>query len=112
MSESEKRKYERLPIKLDLSCCKIGSAEEKFHTGYTVNISPGGLYFETAAEVFKLGNLLKVKLSIPPTAGLLEFGGSISGFAKVLRTCNIFDSTSSARYGIALEFCQPLKFCT
>jgi len=111
MSGSEKRKYKRLPIKLDLSCCKVGSAAEKFHTGHTVNVSPGGLCFETAAETFRQGSLLKVKLSIPPTAGLLEFGGSISGFAKVLRTYSICECTSPARYGVALEFCQSPKFC-
>ncbi len=117
MSGSERRKYKRLPIKLDLSCRRVGSAAEKFHTGYTVDVSPGGLYFETAVGTFKQGNLLKVRLSIPPTTGLLEFGGKISGFAMVLRTCNICDSRtdtnlSSGRYGVAAEFCQSPKLCT
>ena len=117
MTDPEKRKYKRLPIKLDLSCRKVGSTGEKFHTGCTVNVSPGGLYFETAADVFKPGNLLKVELSIPPTAGLLEFGGSIAGLGKVLRIHTICDSRTdtnllSARSGIALEFCQSPKLCT
>jgi hypothetical protein len=48
---------------------------------------------------------------------LLEFGGRISGFGRVLRTCNICDSRSktnshSGRYGVALEFCRPLTLCT
>jgi len=81
-----------------------------------VNVSPGGLYFETADDAFKLGNLLKVELSIPPTAGLLEFGGRISGFGRVLRTCIVCDSRTDAnlhsdRFGVALEFCQPPKLC-
>jgi len=117
MNSSEKRKFKRLPITLDISCCKVGSTAEEFHTGCTVNVSPGGLYFETADEAFKPGNLLKVELSIPPTAGLLEFGGRISGFGKVLRTCNICDSSKntnlrSDKYGVALEFCRPLKLGT
>ena len=115
MGESDKRKYKRLPIKLDLSYRKVDSTAKKSHAGCTVNVSPGGLYFETAADVFKLGSLLKVELSIPPTSGLLEFGGSISGLGKVLRAHTISGSYTdtelpSVRSGVALEFCQPLKF--
>lgn len=117
MDRPEKRKYRRLPIKLDMSCQKVGSTKEKSHTGCTVNVSAGGLYFETAAGTFKPGNLLKVELSIPPTAGILEFGGRISSFARVLRTHGICDTRpainlSSPRYGVALEFCQSPKLCT
>ena len=116
MGSSEKRKYKRVAIKLDLSCRKVGLTAKKFHTGCTVNVSPGGLYFETAADVFKPGNLLKVELSIPPTAGLLEFGGSISGLGKVLRIHTISGSRTdtdlpSVRSGVALEFCQSPKLC-
>ncbi len=114
MSRSDKRKYKRSTIKLDLSYRKVDSTAKQSHTGCTVNVSPGGLYFETAADVFKLGSLLKVDLSIPPTSGLLEFGGSISGLGKVLRAHTISDSRTDTklpfvRSGVALEFCQPLK---
>jgi len=117
MRRSEKRKFKRLPIKLDLSCRKLGSAEDKLYIGSTVNVSPGGLYFETAASAFKPGNLLEIKLSIPPKAGILEFGGKISAFARVLRANNILDSQrdsnlSAERYGVALEFCRSPKLCT
>jgi hypothetical protein len=72
------------------------------------------LYFETAAEEFEPGNLLKVELSIPPTSGQLEFGGRISGFARVLRINAIREfspgvNSSSKRCGVALEFCRPPK---
>ena len=112
MSRSEKRKYRRLPMKLDLSCRKAGSPAEKSYTGYTVNVSPGGLYFETETETFKPGNLLKVELSIPPTVGLLESGGRFSGFARVLRTYNTCESPPCGRYGIAVKFSQSLKLRT
>ena len=117
MRRSEKRKYKRLPIKLDLSCRKVGSTGDKFYTGCTVNVSPGGLYFETAADTLKPGNLLEIKLSIPPTVGLLEFGGRISTLARVLRANSICDSHTDSnlspdRYGVALEFCQAPKLCT
>jgi hypothetical protein len=114
MGGSDKRKYKRLTMKLDLSYRKADSRAKKSYAGCTVNVSPGGLYFETAADVFKPGSLLKVELSIPPTSGLLEFGGIISGLCKVLRTRTISGSRTdiglpSVRSGVALEFCEPLK---
>lgn len=108
MNRPEKRKYNRVPITLDLTCRKVDSPDEKLYTGSTVNISPGGLYFETASDAFKPGWLINVELAIPPTAGLLEFGGRISGLGRVLRTHNISD-LPTGRYGVAVEFCQTLK---
>ena len=116
MESNEKRKFKRLPIKIDLLCHKAYSTVKESHTGRTTNVSPGGLYFETETDLFKPGNMLTVELSIPPTTGLLQSGGSISGLGKVLRTHTIGASqndidNSSVRSGVALEFCRPLKFC-
>ena len=116
MDGAERRKYKRLGTKFDISCRKVGSTEEKSYRGRTMNVSPGGLYFETAVGVFEPGNLLELKLSVLPTAGILEFGGRISGFARVLRTDNIHVSPagtglSSARYGVALQFCRSPRLC-
>ncbi|MFA5252232.1 MAG: PilZ domain-containing protein [Phycisphaerae bacterium] len=107
MNSTEKRKFKRLPMMLGLSCRKVGSAAEDLHKGCTVDVGPGGLYFETADDAFETGNLLKVELTIPPTPGLLESGGRISGFGRVLRT-----RSHSGRCGVALEFCQSPKLCT
>jgi len=122
VASSEKRKYQRLPIRLDLSCRKVGSAAERWHIGRTMNVSPGGLYFQTDSGAFEPGSLVNVELSIPPTTGILEYGGRISGFARVLRADDIGPAEdrpaplrkgglSSARYGVAAEFCHPLKLC-
>ena len=116
MSRSYKRKYKRLPIKLDLLYRKVDSPTKKSHAGSTVNVGPDGLYFETGADVFKPGSLLKVELSIPPTSGLLEFGGRMSGLGRVLRVHTIRDSCTGSeppyvRSGVALEFCLPFKLC-
>ena len=113
MSRPEKRKYKRLPIKLDLSCRKVPSLAEKFYTGCTINVSPGGLYFETVANEFEQGRLLKVELTIPPTAGLLELGGRISGFGKVVRSCSSGEDANLpyGRYGVALQFCRSPRLC-
>lgn len=116
MDRLEKRRYERLKAAYNISCQKIGSSGNDLYEGCTVNVSTGGLYFETADNAFEKGELLKVELTIQPTPGLLEFGGKIAGFAKVIRACNVTDSMvekgpSAARYGVAVEFCRPLKLC-
>jgi hypothetical protein len=109
MNRPEKRKFRRLHIALDLSYRKVGSAEEQFHKGCTVNVSPGGLYFETTEDALAPSDFLKVEFLIPPTEGLLEFGGRISGFGKVLRTGLV---GSSGKYGTAAEFCRSPKLCS
>ena len=106
MDRTEKREHRRLGVNYHVSCRKVGSPEVRAYQGFTANVSPGGLYFTTNTETFKQGNLLKVELSIPPTSGLLEFGGKIAGFAKVLR----IDSTTG-RFGVAVQFCRPPKLC-
>ena len=96
--------HKRLGAKYNISCRKVGSTSNVSYDGHTVNVSTGGLYFETETGTFEQGNLLQVELSIPPTSGLLEFGGKIAGFAKVLRT-----DSASGKYGVALQFCRPPK---
>ncbi len=116
MDRVEKRKYKRLGAKFDISCREVGSTTGQSHTGCTVNVGPGGLYFETENATFKPGCLLEVELSIPPRQGLLEFGGRISGFARVLRTDNIYEAARGTdltfgKYGVALQFCRSPKLC-
>lgn len=114
MNGVEKRRFKRIPLTLDLSCRIVGSAADLLYTGRTVNVGPGGLYFQTETGIFEPGNLVKIDLSIPPTVGLLESGGKISGLAKVLRTRSVSNSSAcvdlrAGGFGVALEFCQPLK---
>ena len=114
MDQDERRKYKRLGAKFDISCREVGSEAERAHTGSTVNVGTGGLYFETKEISFKPGSLLEVELSIPPKRGLLEFGGRISGFARVLRTDSVSaEGTAlvSGKYGVALQFCRSLRLC-
>lgn len=106
MDRTEKRRYRRLGTHYNISCRKVGSDEDRAYDGLTVNVSTGGLYFQTATDSFEKGNLLKVELSIPPTSGMLEFGGKIAGFAKVLRT-----DSAAGRFGVALQFCRSPKLC-
>jgi len=111
----EKRKHRRLAIKLYLSCRKVGIPAQKPHAGRTVNVGPGGLYFETTDAEFERGDLAEVRLSVPPTSGLLELGGTMCALGRVLRAENIsYPHTgpqSSVVRGVALEFSRPPKLC-
>jgi hypothetical protein len=114
MDGPERRKFKRMGARFDISYIQVGSVKEQPKSGYTVNLSPGGLYFKTSDCISGQGDLLNVQLTIPPTQGLLEFGGKMRGFARVLRTENIVVNTgdrdlSSEKYGVALEFCHPPK---
>jgi len=113
MQDFESRKYRRLPLKLGLSFSRVGVSGESFCKGHTVNISTGGLLIETTTEGLDKGSLINIELSVPPTNGLLEFGGKISGFARVLRirSVNSHQLSMNQRYNIALEFCHAPKLC-
>jgi hypothetical protein len=114
MDRDERRKYKRLGARFDLSYHKVGSETGRALSGCTVNVSTGGLYFETKDQIFKPGSLLEVELSIPPRRGLLEFGGRISGFARILRTDVISEADAElnfGKHGVALKFCRPPRLC-
>ena len=114
MNTSERRRFRRVGAELDVSLNEVGAGAERYCIGRTINVSPGGLYFQTSADTFKAGDiprgaLFKVEMSIPPTKGLLEFGGKVACFAKLLRTSKIPDPLLPGNYGVALEFCQSPK---
>ena len=116
MHDYESRKHRRLPLKLGLSFSRVGASGENFCKGHTLNISTGGMLLETATEGLGKGSLINIELSVPPTNGLLEFGGKISGFARVLRVRPIsFNHTLELkikpRYNVAVEFCHAPKLC-
>jgi hypothetical protein len=105
-----------LPIKLAVSYHKVDDTSGRYYGGYTLNASPGGLYLETPAGALGPGNLLQIELSILPTAGVLEFGGRMTGRARVLRTENVQTLNADAgsplgSHHIALQFCQRPKLC-
>jgi len=116
MDRPERRRDRRQGASFDISFYKVGSTANEPYDGHTVNVGPGGLYVETTAQTIEPGDVLRVELSIPPTPGLLEFGGKIAAFAKVLRAHNIGgDSTGGNstcnKYGVALQFCDRPKLC-
>ena len=81
----ERRKHRRLPVRLNVVCQRVGSSRRGWFRGFTKDVGTGGVFFESNTDSVGPGELLKVQLSIPPTRGLLDVGGRIGAFAKVVR---------------------------
>jgi hypothetical protein len=114
MEGSERRRYKRLSMEFELSCRKVSPSDQTIHSGQTINVCPGGLYFRTSTAQFKPGHLLKVELSIPPTPGLLELGGRIAGLARVLRTYRPAPAgpLQDTELGVAVQFSRRPRITT
>ena len=112
-TEEDRRKHQRLPLRLAVSCQKVGQPESKMVIrGSTINVSPGGVLMEIGNGALAAGELLSIEMSVPPTRGLLEYGGRISSYAKVVRIRGdnlpkVAKPTTPAQ--IALEFCELPK---
>ena len=111
----DKRRNRRLKLHFDVACRNVGSEASQSYRGCASNVSTGGLYFETYGPV-EQGDLLEIVLEIPPTPGLLEFGGKLAGYASVLRAEKMCDDQAGTdptceKYGVAIQFCRPPKLC-
>lgn len=111
--DKDRRGDQRLPLKLTVICQKVGQSPGDVYAANTVNVSSGGMLMEINSRSLRPGQLLSVEMSLPPTEGLLEFGGRFSTYARVLR---VQEHTPKNNRGyvtrtqqIALEFCQSPK---
>lgn len=111
MDRHERRRHQRHDLKLEVTCKKIGDSEDVFFTGQTLNISTGGLLAHTNGTKITPGDFLNVQLSVPPTDGLLDFGGRFEGYAKVIRVNpnSATVNSSSINHIIAMQFCSSPK---
>jgi len=112
--QEEKRLYRRIPLKLAVLCQKAGLMEGRLYTGNTVNVCPGGVLMEINGAGLDVGELVNLELAVPPTPGLLEFGGRFSTYARILRIQSpphkppeeVMAGEGSDIYRIAMEFCE------
>ena len=110
--EEDRRRHGRFPLKLSILCQRVGHSGGKLFTGKTIDVSPGGILAEMKSNELQHGELLSVEMNVPPTEGLLEFGGSFSSYARVVRAHEEDDSThleTSLSKVVALEFCDSPK---
>jgi len=110
---NEKRRHQRLPLRFSVLCQKVGVPVGKIYTGTSIDVSPGGMLIDFNTNALKHGELLSVEMSIPPTKGILEYGGRFSGYARAIRIDKSdpiqMAKSNSAAQTIALEFCESLK---
>jgi hypothetical protein len=107
--EENRRRHKRLPLKLSIFCQKVGLAGGRIISGKTVNVSPGGMLVEMKSNDISYGELLSVEMSVPPTEGLLDFGGSFSSYARVVRLQKEEEHDNTSEKIVALEFCDSPK---
>lgn len=110
MNRAEKRKHDRLPLQLDLLCQRVGIGGNDMYAGRTVNVSTGGVLFHVADGKLNHDDLLNLELTVPPTEGLLELGGKVSMFARVIRVHQIRHSSGEqSHHAVAAEFLENPK---
>ena len=111
--QENRRTYQRLPLRLTVICQKVGYAPAGIYTGNSVNVSSGGMLLEVNSRDLREGELLSVEMPMPPTEGLLEFGGRFATYARVIRVNSRPSADTDPKTGpcrtIALEFCQSPK---
>ena len=84
----------------------------KFYSGSTIDVSPSGVLLEINEPGLGIGQLLSVDMPVPPTQGLLDYGGKFSGYARVVRIEEAKEGRlrqNNSIQAIALEFCQSPK---
>ena len=110
--EDDRRRHRRFPLKLSILCQKVGHSRREMITGKTVDVSPGGMLVQVNSDNIAEGDLLSIEMSVPPTEGLLDFGGSLSSHARVVRSGNHQFQEGADKKTVALEFCDSPQLLT
>jgi len=114
----EKRAHRRLYIRLPLKYRKRDAGRSNAFRTMTINVSTGGVYFETTDEDIQLGDILDFELGIPPGDSRFPLPGKIANTGKVIRTAAIADQDlgnggpSYSRFGVAAQFQEEFKIKT
>jgi hypothetical protein len=104
----DRRRHKRIALKMSVCCQKVGLSDGRLYSGRTLNVSPGGLLLEMKGTGLRDGELLSVEMSVPATEGLLDFGGSFSSYARVVRAGDTLCG-NDPDHAVALEFCESPK---
>ena len=111
--DKDRRRHQRLPLRLTVLCQKVGQFGGTVYAGSTINVSPGGVLAEFGDCHLEDGELVSIDMSVPPTEGLLEYGGRFSSYARVVRVDRqhsaTLDKSRSLTRAVALEFCESPK---
>jgi hypothetical protein len=81
----------------------------------TINVSTGGLYFETLSDEVRPGQRLELELTVPPGDGHFPYQGRVMADAEVIRVHDLPPKLTAegmahlARKGVAASFNAGLK---
>jgi hypothetical protein len=113
MPADERRQHRRLDIRLPLECRRVDDAQGNALRTVTLNVSTGGVRFETDAEELEPGTLLHLELTVPPGDGHWPWQGRVSAVGEVVRIAptraNGLQDPVSRRVTVAARFRDPLK---
>lgn len=113
--EQERRRHRRLPIQLPLICRAPDALERILVRSKTVNVSTGGLYFETLSDEVQAGQRLELELTVPPGDGHFPYQGRVTANARVIRVTDLPAKSSAEglahlpRRGVAATFSTGLR---
>ena len=111
---TEKRNHRRLDVRMPLEYSPVNLPHANVSSNVTINVSTGGLYFETADSHLKVGDELNINLAVPPGDTRFPPHAKIASVGRVVRVQEIQnrpnrDKVAFARFGIATQFQKPLK---
>ena len=108
----ERRKHRRLQMHLPLEFSRVAEQTASQCHSVTQDVSTGGIYFETAMDDLKKGELLDIKMTIPPGEGHFPYQGRVSSIARVVRTKKGSISaqpSANLRMGVGVAFRESFK---
>ena len=108
---SERRGHRRMEIRLPIECQREKTADRSVVRTITQNISTGGLYLELDSPDFRVGDRLRVCLTIPSAEGVSPYPGRAACTAEVVRvhTLNKQGTGGFHGYGVAARFLDKLR---
>jgi hypothetical protein len=114
MIRQERRKDRRLDIRLPVECSFPGQARSAAYRTVTLNVSTGGLYFETEAIDIRPGMLVRFELTVPPGDGHFPYQGRVTGLGEVVRVAPLRSKLDAAGLtrnwvGVGTRFKENLK---
>ena len=112
MPAKERRQHRRLDIRLPLEYRRVDDALENVFRTVTLNVSTGGVRFETEAEELTPGTLLNLELTVPPGDGHWPLQGRVSAVGEVVRVSPPEaqgPKQVARRVAVAARFREPLK---
>ena len=105
----ERRGHRRLRMSLPLEYRRLGRPSTELYRSVVRDVSTGGIFFETALDDLKKGDLLEIELTIPPGEGHFPYQGRVSSKAEVVRTEKLVEQISTARLGVGAAFQKGFK---